>query len=436
MSAATRIEHLRQAFPEAGLFRDKEWRLAPEPFPLDAATVRLIESLGPALRAFQNACNRLYFASLESASLAWVAQLLDQGKPAELVALGRHPRWRDALPGVLRPDLVLTEDGVCISELDSLPGGIGLTGWLNETYAALGDPVLGGGDGMSAGFASAFPDADILISRESADYQPEMEWLAAHAPHRDGRLRRVLNPWSTRPEALAGSRIYRFFELFDLDQVEHSAGLLRLANEGEIDFTPPLKAFLEEKLWLALFHSPPLQAWWQSQLATPHLELLRRCIPRGWVVDPAPLPPHAVWPGLNIQDWREARAFGGSRRRLVLKISGFSELGWGSRGVFIGHDLSQEQWSGALDTALNSFPTNPYLLQEFHAGRLVEQPYWDDKARLLRGMRARARLCPYYFVPEGTEQIRLGGVLATVCPADKKILHGMRDAVMLPCMRA
>lgn len=434
MSAALRIEHLRRTFPEAGLFRDKEWRLAPAPFALDAATVRLIESLGPALRAFQHACNRLYFTSLESPNLAWVAQLLDQGKPAELVALGRHPRWRDALPGVLRPDLILTEEGVCISELDSLPGGIGLTGWLNATYAGLGDPVLGCADGMTAGFASAFPKADILISRESADYQPEMEWLAERAPRSDGQPRRVLNPWSTPPAQLAGRPIYRFFELFDLDQVEHSADLLRLAASGEIDFTPPLKPFLEEKLWLALFHSPALQSWWREHLTAPHWELLSRCIPRGWVVDPAPLPPHAVWPGLDIQDWQEAKAFGGARRRLVLKISGFSELGWGSRGVFIGHDLSQEQWAGALDTALGTFSTNPYLIQEFHAGRLVEQPYWDGPANLLRSMRARARLCPYYFVPEGTEQTRLGGVLATVCPADKKILHGMRDAVMLPCV--
>jgi hypothetical protein len=434
MSAAIRIEHLRRAFPGAGLFRDKEWRLAPAPFPLDAATVERIKLLGPALRNFQRACNRLYFASLESPGLAWVAALLDQGKPAELIALGRHPRWRDALPGVLRPDLVLTEDGVCITELDSLPGGMGLTGWLNATYAALGDPVIGGAEGMTAGFANAFPDADILISRESADYQPEMEWLAARALRRDGQTRRVLNTWRTSPAQLEGRSLYRFFELFDLDQVEHAAELLHLADTGVLDFTPPLKPFLEEKLWLALFHSPPLQAWWREQLEETHLELLRRCIPRGWVVDPAPLPPHAVWPGLDIQDWREAKAFGGTRRRLVLKISGFSELAWGSRGVFIGHDLSQSQWSEALETAMQSFATNPYLLQEFHGGRLVEQPYWDDETRVLRGMRARARLCPYYFVPEATEEIRLGGVLATACPADKKILHGMRDAVMLPCV--
>jgi len=27
----------------------------------------------------------------------------------------------------------------------------------------------------------------------------------------------------------------------------------------------------------------------------------------------------------------------------------------------------------------------------------------------------------------------LAGVLATICPKDKKIIHGMKDAVMVPC---
>jgi hypothetical protein len=45
------------------------------------------------------------------------------------------------------------------------------------------------------------------------------------------------------------------------------------------------------------------------------------------------------------------------------------------------------------------------------------------------------RLCPYYFVPE--EKPVLGGALATLCPPDKKILHGMRDAVLVPaCLSA
>ena len=42
-------------------------------------------------------------------------------------------------------------------------------------------------------------------------------------------------------------------------------------------------------------------------------------------------------------------------------------------------------------------------------------------------MPGRVRLCPYYFVVGNGDQARakLGGVLATVCPADKKIIHGM-----------
>ena len=28
----------------------------------------------------------------------------------------------------------------------------------------------------------------------------------------------------------------------------------------------------------------------------------------------------------------------------------------------------------------------------------------------------------------------LGGVLATICPADKKIIHGMKDAILAPCV--
>jgi hypothetical protein len=45
-------------------------------------------------------------------------------------------------------------------------------------------------------------------------------------------------------------------------------------------------------------------------------------------------------------------------------------------------------------------------------------------------MKGRARLSPYFFVNDG--KAALGGMLATACPADKKILHGMSDAVMVP----
>ena len=50
-------------------------------------------------------------------------------------------------------------------------------------------------------------------------------------------------------------------------------------------------------------------------------------------------------------------------------------------------------------------------------------------------MQGRVRLCPYYFVTGDWDRARtqLGGILATVCPADKKIIHGMTDAILAPC---
>ena len=46
----------------------------------------------------------------------------------------------------------VTENGWHITELDSVPGGIGLTDWLNATYPN----ALGGCSGMTEGFAGIF----------------------------------------------------------------------------------------------------------------------------------------------------------------------------------------------------------------------------------------------------------------------------------------
>ena len=96
----------------------------------------------------------------------------------------------------------------------------------------------------------------------------------------------------------------------------------------------------------------------------------------------------------------------------------------------LGSDLSQTEWQKALREALEGFERHPYILQRFHKGRLVEQPYFQPPEDQLVTMEGRVRLCPYYFVLDGKAELR--GALATICPADKKLLHGMRDAILAP----
>jgi hypothetical protein len=60
----------------------------------------------------------------------------------------------------------------------------------------------------------------------------------------------------------------------------------------------------------------------------------------------------------------------------------------------------------------------------------VEHPVWDAERGALRVMEGRVRLCPYYIVEEDRPVLR--GALATIVPVDKKLIHGMADAAMVP----
>jgi hypothetical protein len=350
--------------------------------------------------------------------------------------LSRQKVFRDELPRVIRPDLILTENSYIIAEIDSVPGGIGLTGWLNRTYSALGQDVIGGEEGMLDGFQNVLPNGgDILVSEESATYRPEMEWLAAQLNlRRTSNLEHPTSKWRVVPaenyEPQPGRDVYRFFELFDLPNIPKIEVLLRSAAEGKVRLTPPLKPFLEEKMWFALFWLKPLRQFWRRELGDKYFLKLRQVIPYTWLLDPMPLPQHAVIPRLEIHDWREAAKFSQKERDLLLKVSGFSPLGWGSRGVALGADLPHSEWEKRIDHALANFAIQPTILQQFHKGSLFEHPYYDGESGEVRTMKGRIRLCPYYFVED--DRVKLRGALTTIVPADKKLIHGMRDGILVP----
>ena len=436
------------------------WRIAPHPFPLSQEQLTWFSSLGPPLLSFYRALNRLYMESARGAQPAWIAGYLDQGKPEVLVTYSRMKRFRDHLPAVIRPDVIPTSDGMVITELDSVPGGIGLTACLSHLYAEAdgkNSPLVGGSDGMVRGFAEMLRSQQgqhpgcvaILVSEEAKDYRPEMRWLAERLRNRgldcycveprDVRFTEDGLFLSTGTEEKPIGLLYRFYELFDLLNIP-KAELVQYAVKKEwVAVTPPYKPALEEKLAFALLHHPMLNPYWQQELGREVFLQLATVMPRTWVLDPATVPPSATIPGLSlsgrpIANWTELAAATQKERHFVIKPSGFSELAWGSRGVSVGHDLPQNEWTAALESALASFPRTPYVLQEFHKGRLFDVSYFDPVTGDMKEMAGRVRLSPYYFV-QG-EKAELGGILATICPADKKVIHGMRDAVMVPCALA
>ena len=437
MSPLDRIARIRAAAPAEGLFAEKDWLVSPVPFAISPRLAEELGKLGHRLNLFQKACNELYQRSVSGKQPAWIAAYLDAGKPEELIAFSRRKEARAELPLVIRPDLVLTESepdgrmGFTIAELDTVPGGIGLTQWLNATYAEFGThDVLGGATGMLEGLVEILGGgpATVLVSKEAATYRPEMEYLARLS----GGALTVADAETFDPSSILHppSSLYRFFEHFDLPNIPAAPAILAAVAEGRARITPPLKPYLEEKLWFALFWLRPLREFWRRELSERHFLELQKVIPYTWILDPTPLPQHAVIPGLEVHEWAEVRAFSQKERDLILKISGFHETAWGSRSVVLGSDSSHPEWQAALDVALAEAGEHPHILQRFHKGRLVEQPYLDPATGEIAVMKGRVRLCPYYFVLSGKAELR--GALATVCPPDKKLLHGMKDAIMAP----
>ncbi len=434
---AAAASFVREQLPSGGLFQDQDWRVAPRPFPISPSLFRELESLGRVLLQFYKAINLLYRQSVAEKQPTWVARLFDQGKPATLIDYQRAPAFKNEVPRVIRPDLLLTEEGFSITELDSVPGGIGLTAWLNRTYARLNPSkaaaLIGGERGMLEGFQGIFggaPSVHLMVSEESASYRPEMEWLAAQLPDAGMQVRRGdFRDWKD------GDAVYRFFELFDLANVPASHDLIQAALDQKVSLTAPIKPCLEEKLSLALLWNRNLRPFWHQQLGAGFLNRLLQHVPQSWVIDPEPLPPHAAYPSLDLTDWNQLKGLSQRERDLILKVSGFSAEAWGARGVYLGSDLSQAEWSEAVDRALSGFASSPCVLQRYHKPKSVPFSYYDFAAKAEVSMASRVRLCPYYFVVgEGdAARARLAGVLATACPADKKIIHGMKDAILAPC---
>lgn len=462
LTAREQAHFLYDAIP-AGLFKVETaderipWRISPEPFALSPRTLERIEKIGVSLLLFYRALNSLYNRSVRGTAPAFIADYLDRGKPEHVIRLSRQNRFRQDLPGVIRPDLILTDDGFIASELDSVPGGMGFLGAMSEAYCKLGMESTGGADGIPRAFAEMFeassekknPVVAIVVSDESGDYRPEMQWLS------DALVRVAqVQTYLCKPQEIVFTEealfvrlpdgreekidlIYRNFELFDLLNVPKQELMLYAARHNRVKITPPPKAQLEEKLAFALFHHPLLAKLWKAELGEEVFAHLKQLFPETWIVDPQPLPPQAVIAGLEtngtpVSDWMQLAELTKSERDFVIKPSGFSELAWGSRGVRVANDLTKDEWVATLQEALREFSRTPRILQRFYKGKRVRQTYFDRAADDIRTFEGRVRLCPYFFVTGQTA--RLGGILATVAPADKRLIHGMTDAVMAPCI--
>ena len=309
---------INESSPSGGLFAGDRanlhpesnlpWRISPEPFWLSPEQYRYLEQLGNTLHQFYKASNQLYHQSNREIAPSWVHEYLDRGKPSSVIEMGNWNRIKSQLPLIIRPDLLLTEHGFKLVELDSIPGGMGFTAQISECYADLGYDIVGGARGLIDPFYEAIaaaakvpePSFALFVSDESESYRREMEWLVERL-QQAGKNARSAHPREVRfdenglflqdadhPEPWRIDVAYRFFELFDLKNIPKAELFTYFAKKNALRLTPPPKAYLEEKLWLALYHHPLLKDYWCRELGQEGCTTLTDLIPPRLKAPPPP----------------------------------------------------------------------------------------------------------------------------------------------------
>ncbi len=416
--------------------RFASFRIGPTPYLINPEQANQLQQMGQHLKSFYRAMEELYRLSKHGDVPQFVAQYLDAGKPAWLVELAQAEAFRGQIPHIIRPDLLLTADGWKATELDSVPGSMGLLSFFEQVYTDW--PLVGAGR-TAAAMAAALADlispaeqAAIVVSDECGGYRAETAWLSRHWQEAG-----LLIP-TLRPEQLTihndqvryqGQRlllIYRFFELFDLDNIPNAKELLYLGARGKIKITPPPKPYLEEKMWFAFLHHPDLQGDWEQLLGREALTCLQELIPPTWLLCRDPV----AFAGGPLGSLAKLKQTSRRQRPYVLKPSGFSPLAWGGHGFSRGKDYTTGHWAKTIDDYLALASTSPYIIQAYQQSLPQIARHYEHTSESIATFEGKLRLCPYYFLQN--EQITLSGALATLVPLSKPIIHGMTDAVMVP----
>ncbi len=166
------------------------------------------------------------------------------------------------------------------------------------------------------------------------------------------------------------SALYRFLNYSMCQTFLESRTHCTRMPKVAVKYTPPIKPYIEEKMWFALFGCSHCVNFGDADSAT---DVSSTCGSDPLFVatqsDPfAPTCGHSI---LEIHDWHEAARFSQKDRDLLLKVSGFSPLRWGSRGIAIGGDFPHAEWEKRINHSLETFESSPTIMQHFHKDQLM-----------------------------------------------------------------
>lgn len=391
---ARRAEHVTQ--------EHLPFRISPTPFVVTDEQQREIREIGADVSDFFQASDTLYRGNDQ------VKELLNRGKP-ELFYSSDRPL--DYL--FIRPDLIITDAGFTICEIETSPFGLGLAHLLTEGYQRAGfDTIVDPDQLVQHVQERTTPNGTVVYSQKTEAYQGQLTYLAETVFGRN---------WGTQSvEGLESeANLYRAFYLAEYMEDPHVRTLLeRIDKCPDKGVLPSLTPHLEEKAVLALLWDKRFEAYYRSQLGDATFHHLRQVIPPTWIVGEERYFVQGMPDG--IEHSSQLATVTKSKRSFVLKTSGFHHSSSWGEGVAFLHKKS----GNAVADLFHGVSQNPdtlHVVQEFR--KPVEIPMTYETTEGVLAIGAKVRLTPYFSLQGKLLDMKATGRQGT------EFIHGSSDSI-------
>lgn len=389
--------------------------------------------LDQCLRMHQNARSLRLYRPLKKHTTQWPIPFLVSPEPLsfsqsdlqQLHALGKalstYYRHLAKLRGdnpfylFLRPDILLTEDGWKICEVETSLFGFALSLFLQDQYQP--GHMLGSSHLALRAFLEDW-EARFGTQHGRFVYSDHTDRFVGQLRYLAKRLRAVGGEFRVEHISSALHRRQRTptYRCFYLYEAAHDPAVAEFLQRQRT-IAPSNTGFYESKYPLAVLPSSLVR----EDLSAAEYDLLRHCLLPTWVLStdvPRNFP-------LPLTSWSELALLPKSERKFVIKRAGnHTDASWARSVVFL-HKRSRQEVEHALRVA----QLNPgeWIIQPFFGNTKREVVHLSRDGKQLETMKGRVRLTPYFRSTDGS----LLTAKATL-RRDTLFIHGASDSINLP----
>ena len=242
-----------------------------------------------------------------------VRLLLDRGKP------DRYKNVKDVRYLFLRPDLILTEEGFAICEIETSPFGLALAEVLNDAYGNLNyNPIIDQNQLKNYMQHQTNKYGIITYSNKVQAFKGQLGYLSDNIFGGNDRQWQTKNISMDQNEVTPDEEIYRAFYL---NEQFNDPNVKKFLDE-KYSHVPSETPQFEEKALLAFIWDKRFIDFFKKKLGETGFNILRKAIPKTWIIGQEEYVDGGLPNGYTKSV--DLGQIGKGNREYVLKESGFN----------------------------------------------------------------------------------------------------------------